>query len=111
VHPPPDPSTGLPGSPQPVLPVPTSITVAVSTFPDGRLVCLALDTPVGRSHYFLPVANAEVLVEQLQGAIRQATTGLVVARRAPDVEGRDLPRGPRHNGRVTYPPGHSPLAP
>lgn len=59
-------------------PVPTQIAVQVVEGPAGKLVAVSVRTPVGEAVYFLDEATALQLSIGLDGASRQARSGLTL---------------------------------
>lgn len=73
----------------PIAPVNTAIQVGVAHGSDGtRLVQMNIHTPSGVQIVFMPADYANDVVGQLQAAVREAVTGLVV----PTVNGHDVVR-------------------
>lgn len=86
----------LPPPQVPAEPVLTNVIVAAGRVGAEPVVILIIDTPVGRSQFFLDVDQADKLADGLTAAVRQGRTGLIVA--------KDVPVGPpTHHGRVTDP--------
>lgn len=72
------------GPPEPGFsPLPVTTGTAVAQTPEGPRVVLQTLTPGANSVYFLSVEHTEHLITELQAAVLQARSGIVIAKDVP----------------------------